>query len=63
MAATAAGRPHLRAALAACALGADWRESARLRRGYNRFGRYDRDDRRWNNEDDRNYRDGRDAAS
>jgi hypothetical protein len=29
--------------------------------GYTRFGRYDRDDRRWNNDDERNYRDGRDG--
>lgn len=36
-----------------------WREARDFDRSYNRFGRYDRDDRNWNNEDDRNYRDGR----
>jgi len=28
---------------------------------YSRFGRYDRDDRRWNNDDERSYRDQRDG--
>jgi hypothetical protein len=37
------------------------RESRDWDRNYNRFGRYDRDDRRWNNDDERNYRDGRDG--
>ncbi|MEZ5959520.1 MAG: hypothetical protein R3C30_03710 [Hyphomonadaceae bacterium] len=38
-----------------------WREARGFDRSYNRFGRYDRDDRNWNNDDDRNYRDGRDG--
>lgn len=38
-----------------------WREQAGFDRSYNRFGRYDRDDRTWNNNDDRQYRDGRDG--
>ena len=37
------------------------RETRGFDGGYNRFGRYDRDDRRWNNDDERNYRDGRDG--
>jgi hypothetical protein len=37
------------------------RESRDWDRNYGRFGRYDRDDRRWNNDDERNYRDGRDG--
>lgn len=45
--------PHLRHGQYA------WRESAGWDRDYNRFGRYDRDDRRWNNDDERSYRDGR----
>ncbi|GAM98732.1 hypothetical protein U91I_02367 [alpha proteobacterium U9-1i] len=45
--------PHLRSPRYA------YREARDFDRGYNRFGRYDRDDRGWNNADDRNYRDGR----
>jgi len=37
-----------------------WREARDFDQGYNRFGRYDRDDR-WTNDDDRNYRDQRDG--
>lgn len=37
------------------------REARDFDRGYNRFGRYDRDDR-WNNDDDRSYRQGRDGG-
>lgn len=40
-----------------------WREARDFDRSYGRFGRYDRDDRNWNNDDDRNYRDGRDRWS
>lgn len=46
--------PHLRDAR-----GYAWRETRGFDGSYNRFGRYDRDDRNWNNEDDRAYRDGR----
>jgi hypothetical protein len=38
-----------------------WREARGFDRDYNRFGRYDRDDRGWNNEAERSYRDERDA--
>lgn len=38
-----------------------YREARDFDRGYNRFGRYDRDDRGWNNSDDRSYREGRDG--
>ena len=37
-----------------------WRQGRDFDRGYNRFGRFDRDDRNWNNDDDRRYREGRD---
>jgi hypothetical protein len=47
--------PHLRDAR-----GYAWRDNGRFDRSYNRFGSYDRDDRSWNSEDDRLYRDGRD---
>jgi hypothetical protein len=40
-----------------------WRETRGFDRDYNRFGRYDRDDRGWQNDDDRNYRQGRDGRS
>jgi hypothetical protein len=51
--------PHLRHANYA------WREGAGFDRGYNRFGDYDRDDRRdgWRGEDDRINRDWRDDRS
>jgi hypothetical protein len=39
-----------------------WREVRGFDRDYNRFGRYDRDDRGWNNDDDRSYREGRDGG-
>jgi hypothetical protein len=45
--------PHLRSH------GYAYREARDFDRGYNRFGRYERDDRGWNNDDDRRYRDGR----
>jgi hypothetical protein len=45
--------PHLRHALY------NWRESRNFDRNYNRFGDYERDDRNWNNEDDRLFREGR----
>ena len=45
--------PHLRHALY------NWRESRNFDRNYNRFGAYQRDDRNWNNEDDRLFREGR----
>jgi hypothetical protein len=45
--------PHLRHALY------NWRESRNFDRNYNRFGAYERDDRNWNNEDDRLFREGR----
>ncbi|MGD9967147.1 MAG: hypothetical protein AB7T59_11545 [Hyphomonadaceae bacterium] len=38
-----------------------WREARGFDRSYNHFGDYERDDHRWNNEDERNYRDGRDG--
>lgn len=38
-----------------------WREARGFDRGYNSFGRYDRDDQRWNHDDERGYRDGRDG--
>jgi hypothetical protein len=47
--------PHLRHALY------NWRESRGFDRNYNSFGDYNRDDRNWNNEDDRLYRQGRDG--
>ena len=47
--------PHLRDARYA------WRDGRGFDRDYNRFGDYDRDDRRWNNDDERSYRDGRDG--
>lgn len=46
--------PHLREAR-----GYAWRENRRFDRDYSRFGSYDRDDRSWNSEDDRLYREGR----
>lgn len=45
--------PHLRHALY------NWRESRNFDRNYNRFGAYERDDRNWNNGDDRLFREGR----
>ena len=48
--------PHLREAR-----GYAWREHRGFDGNYSRFGRYDRDDRNWNNDDDRNYRDERDG--
>ncbi len=45
--------PHLRDARYA------WRENRGFDRNYNRVGDYERDDRGWNNEDDRAYREGR----
>jgi len=45
--------PHLRDGRYA------WRENRGFDRNYNRFGNYDRDERGWNNEDDRAYREGR----
>lgn len=38
-----------------------WREARDFDRGYGRFGRYDHDDRRWNHNDERAYRDQRDG--
>lgn len=38
-----------------------WREGRGFDRNYGRFGRYDRDERGWNNEDDRLFREGRDG--
>lgn len=38
-----------------------WRQTRGFDGAYRGFGRYDRDDRGWNNNDDRNYRDGRDG--
>jgi hypothetical protein len=46
--------PHLREAR-----GYAWREHRGFDGNYNRYGRYDRDERSWNNEDDRQYREGR----
>ena len=48
--------PHLRDARYA------WRESRDFDGNYNRFGDYDRDERGWNNNDDRQYRQGRDQG-
>jgi hypothetical protein len=36
-----------------------WREARDFDRNYDRFGRFERDDNRWNNEDEREYRRGR----
>lgn len=36
-----------------------WRQARDFDRNYNGFGRYDRDDRNWNNSDERLYREGR----
>jgi len=36
-----------------------WREARGFDRDYRSFGRYDRDERGWNNDDDRAYREGR----
>jgi hypothetical protein len=38
-----------------------WRQARGFNGAYRGFGRYDHDDRGWNNNDDRNYRDGRDG--
>lgn len=38
-----------------------WRASRGLDRNYRSFGSYDRDDRGWNNDDDRHFREGRDG--
>lgn len=38
-----------------------WREARGFDRDYHGYGRYDRDDRGWYNDDDRRYRDGRDG--
>jgi hypothetical protein len=48
--------PHLRDTR-----GYAWRENRGFDGGYTRYGRYDRDDRGWNNDDDRQYREGRDG--
>jgi hypothetical protein len=48
--------PHLREAR-----GYAWRENRGFDGNYSRFGRYDRDDRNWNSDDDRRYREGRDG--
>ena len=48
--------PHLRMPQYA------WREHRGFDRNYQSFGRYERDDRNWNNDDDRQYRDGRDGG-
>jgi hypothetical protein len=45
--------PHLRDARYA------WREHRGFDRNYGAFGRYDRDERGWSNEDDRLFREGR----
>ena len=37
-----------------------WRDNARFDRGYGQYGHYNRDDRGWNDNDDRAYRDNRD---
>jgi hypothetical protein len=37
-----------------------WRQARGFDANYNRLGRYDRDDRGWNSEDDRNFRNDRD---
>jgi hypothetical protein len=37
-----------------------WRQARDFDRNYNRFGQFDRDDRNWDNDDDRRYREGRD---
>jgi hypothetical protein len=49
--------PHLREAR-----GYAFREARDFDRGYNRYGRYDRDDRGWSNDDDRSFREGRDRG-
>lgn len=41
--------------------GWSWRQARGFDGEYARFGRYDRDDHRWNNDDERNFRDGRDG--
>lgn len=38
-----------------------WREARDFDRSYDRYGRYDRDHRNWNNDYDRDYRDERDG--
>jgi hypothetical protein len=38
-----------------------WREARGFDRDFRDYGRYSRDDRGWNNDDDRRYRDGRDG--
>ncbi len=38
-----------------------WRQARGFDGGYARFGRFDRDERGWNNDDDRMYREGRDG--
>ena len=48
--------PHLRDAR-----GYAWREGRGIDRNYGQFGNYTRDDRSWNNDDDRMYREGRDG--
>jgi hypothetical protein len=47
--------PHLRDAR-----GYAWRQARDFDRDYSRFGSYQRDDHRWNNEHEREYRNGRD---
>jgi hypothetical protein len=47
--------PHIQAR------GYAWRQARDFDGGYNRFGRFDRDDRRWNNDHERAYRDQRDG--
>jgi hypothetical protein len=48
--------PHLRHALY------NWRETRGFDRTYGRFGSYDRDERGWSNDDDRNFRQDRDRG-
>jgi hypothetical protein len=48
--------PHLRDARYA------WRDSGDFDRNYSRFGDYDRDERGWNNDNDRMYRQDRDRG-
>ncbi|MEQ1619546.1 MAG: hypothetical protein ABL883_14525 [Terricaulis sp.] len=38
-----------------------WRQARGFDDGFSRFGRYDRDERGWNNDDDRSFREGRDG--
>jgi len=38
-----------------------WRQARGFDGNYNRFGRYDRDERGWTNDDDRRFREGRDG--